>query len=247
MLPRAPRVARRNGLVRRSVSLIVVALAAVLAAWLAGIVDPPGLASPAPWAASRIGSVPAGRLAAARAALERIGVEGRAPKTGYARDRFGEAWDDVDRNGCDTRNDVLARDLRDVVFAKSAARCIVSSGTLDDPYTAKRISFARGERSADVQIDHVVALSDAWQKGAQHWSAERRRAFANDPANLLAVDGPANQEKGDGDLATWLPPQRTYRCEYAVRVVEVKAGYGLWMTDAEHRRASDLLGQCKAA
>ncbi|WP_138443150.1 HNH endonuclease family protein [Sinomonas susongensis] len=247
MLPRAPRAARRRGKLHRSVSIVVVGAATVLAAWLAGIIDPPGLASPAPWASSQIGSVPAERLVAARAALGRIGVEGRAPKTGYTRERFGEAWDDVDRNGCDTRNDVLARDLRDVVFARGSARCVVSSGTLDDPYTAKRISFARGERSAVVQIDHVVPLSDAWQKGAQRWSAERRRAFANDPANLLAVDGPANQEKGDGDLATWLPPQRAYRCEYAVRVVEVKAEYGLWMTDAEHRRAADLLGQCKAA
>ncbi|MCH6471361.1 HNH endonuclease family protein [Sinomonas terrae] len=246
-MPPRLRAARRAGLLRRSVSLIIVVALAVLAAWLGGIIDPPGLASPAPWAASQIGSVPAERLATAKAALGRIGVEGRAPKTGYTRERFGEAWDDVDRNGCDTRNDVLARDLHDVVFAKSSARCIVSSGTLDDPYTAKHISFARGERSADVQIDHVVPLSDAWQKGAQHWSAERRRAFANDPANLLAVDGTANQQKGDGDLATWLPPQRTYRCQYAVRVVEVKAEYGLWMTDAEHRKAEDLLGQCKAA
>lgn len=247
MLPRALRAARRRGPLRRSISLLLVAASAVLAAWLAGIIDPPGLASPAPWAGSQIGSVPAERLAAAKAALGRIGVDGRAPKTGYLRERFGEAWDDVDRNGCDTRNDVLARDLRDVAFAKNSPRCVVASGTLDDPYTAKRISFVRGERSADVQIDHVVPLSDAWQKGAQHWSAERRRDFANDPANLLAVDGPANLEKGDGDLATWLPPRRTYRCEYAVRVVEVKAEYGLWMTDAEHRKAADLLGQCRTA
>ncbi|MDQ4503077.1 HNH endonuclease family protein [Sinomonas sp. ASV322] len=215
------------------------------ASWLVGIVDPPGLASPAPWAASQIGHVPAARLEAAKADLARIEVAGRAPKTGYARERFGPAWDDVDRNGCDTRNDILARDLLDVAFVSGPARCMVASGILADPYTTRSIEFRRGERSSDVQIDHVVPLSDAWQKGAQQWTAERRREFANDPANLLAVDGPANQEKGDGDLATWLPPAKSFRCEYAVRIVEIKAAYGLRMTDEERRRAGELLGQCR--
>ncbi|MEA5454082.1 HNH endonuclease family protein [Sinomonas sp. JGH33] len=214
-------------------------------AWLLGIVDPPGFASPAPWAASQIGSVPAARLDAAKAELGRIEVAGRAAKTGYARERFGGAWDDVDHNGCDTRNDILARDLIDAVFAAGAGRCIVASGTLRDPYTSRSIQFRRGERSGDVQIDHVVPLSDAWQKGAQQWTAERRREFANDPANLLAVDGPANQEKGDSDLATWLPPAKSYRCEYAVRIVEVKAAYRLRMTEEERRKAGELLGQCR--
>ena len=231
----------------RPVGLALAAAVVLVLSWLLGLVDPPGLASPAPWAASQIGSVPADRLAAAKAALAGIQVQGRAPKTGYTRERFGEAWDDVDRNGCDTRNDVLARDLKSVIFAKGSLHCIVSSGALDDPYTAKHIQFVRGERSAEVQIDHLVPLSDAWQKGAQQWTAERRRAFANDPANLLAVDGPANQEKGDGDVATWLPPQKSFRCEYAVRIVEVKSRYALWMTDAEHRKAEELLGQCRAA
>ena len=237
MLLRAPRV----------VGFALVAVVALVLSWLVGLIDPPGFASPAPWAASQIGTVPAERLGAAKAALATIQVQGRAPKTGYTRERFGEAWDDVDRNGCDTRNDVLARDLKDVVFTKASLHCIVASGELDDPYTAKRIQFVRGERSADVQIDHLVPLSDAWQKGAQQWTAEQRRKFANDPANLLAVDGPANQEKGDGDVATWLPPQKSFRCEYTVRIVEIKAQYGLWMTDAERQKAQQLLGQCKAA
>lgn len=245
MPPRAPTAARRS-LRRRALAAVVIAVLVVVGSWLVGLVDPPGLASPAPWAGSQIGSIPAERLASAKAALGRITVAGRAAKTGYDRERFGEAWDDVDRNGCDTRNDILGRDLREVIFTKGSPHCIVASGMLDDPYTAKHISFARGQRSADVQIDHIVALSDAWQKGAQQWSAEQRRAFANDPANLLAVDGPANQEKGDGDLATWLPPQKSYRCEYAVRVVEIKAEYRLWMTGAEHDKAAELLNQCKA-
>ena len=237
MRPQRPRL--------RLASYAAAAVLTVVASWLVGLLDPPGLGSPAPWAGSQIGSVPAGRLAAARAALATIAVEGRAAKSGYSRERFGQTWDDVDRNGCDTRNDILVRDLRAVVFVTGTGNCLVASGSLGDPYTGQSISFARGERSADVQIDHVVPLSDAWQKGAQQWTPQQRLAFANDPANLLAVDGPANQQKGDSDLATWLPPAKSFRCEYAVRIVEVKAAYRIWMTDEEHRRAGELLGQCR--
>ncbi|NUP73596.1 MAG: HNH endonuclease [Sinomonas sp.] len=248
MPQRSRAAARRPGRRRPSLSAAAFGAGAALAvvlSWLVGLVDPPGLGSPAPWAASQIGSVPAPRLEAAKSALAELAVQGRAPRTGYTRERFGQAWEDVDRNGCDTRNDILARDLRSVIFSKSSADCVVASGSLGDPYTGRFISFARGDRSADVQIDHVVPLSDAWQKGAQQWSAERRLAFANDPANLLAVDGPTNQLKGDSDLATWLPPSRSFRCEYAVRVVEIKAKYEIWMTDAEHRKAGELLSQCR--
>jgi hypothetical protein len=128
----------------------------------------------------------------ALALLEELPVKGRAPKTGYDRDQFGEAWLDVDRNGCDTRNDMLNRDLRDIVHANSVA-CKVQSGTLDDPYTGTTIPFLRGQdTSSDVQIDHVVALADAWQKGAQQLTFEQRVAFANDPLNLQSTNGPTN-------------------------------------------------------
>jgi hypothetical protein len=225
-------------------ALVVAAVAAVLG-WFAGLVDVPGLESPLA-AQSHVGGVPAARLENAKAALAAVAVKGRAPKTGYARTQFGPAWADADRNGCDTRNDILARDLRNPELKAATRDCVVLSGTLQDPYTGKAIAFQRGERSADVQIDHVVALSDAWQKGAQQWTAQKRLEFANDPANLRAMDGPANQEKGDGDLATWLPPNKSFRCEYAVTVVEVKAGYGLWMTEAEHHKAADILSACRA-
>jgi len=135
---------------------------------------------------------------------------------------------------------VLRRDLAATVVED----CAVLSGILDDPYTGVAIAFARGPSSADVQIDHVVALADAWQTGAQSWAPDRREAFANDPANLLAVDGPANQEKGAGDAATWLPPNRGYRCVYALRQVRVKAAYGLWVTAAEHAALERQLDRC---
>ena len=183
----------------------------------------------------------------ARTELDGLAVKGRAPRTGYDRDQFGPAWADVDRNGCDTRNDVLARDLTGVTFQEGTHDCVVLSGTLDDPYTGEAIDFVRGPASAAVQIDHVVALSDAWQKGAQQWDAETRRQFANDPANLLAVDGPTNGAKGDGDTATWLPPSTGYRCAYVVRQVRVKAAYGLWVTEAERAAMDRQLDRCIVA
>src|SRR5450759_5212954 len=123
--------------------------------------------------------------------------------------------------------------------------CLVLSGTLQDPYTAMTIMFVRGQStSAKVQIDHVVALSDAWQKGAQQWSTQRRTAFANDSLNLLAVDGPTNARKGDGDAATWLPPNKAYRCSYAARQVAVKVKYGLWVTGAEGEALTRILAAC---
>jgi Protein of unknown function (DUF1524)/Excalibur calcium-binding domain len=181
----------------------------------------------------------------ALAALAEVDVRGRAPRTGYDRARFGDGWVDTDRNGCDTRNDVLARDLTGETFRPGTNDCVVVAGTLDDPYSGRTIEFRRGEETSDdVQIDHVVALSDAWQKGAQGWDADRRTAFANDPLNLLAVDGPLNQQKGDGDAATWLPPDGSYRCAYVARQVAVKSGYGLWVTRAERDAAATVLAGC---
>ncbi|MDQ0665493.1 pyruvate/2-oxoglutarate dehydrogenase complex dihydrolipoamide acyltransferase (E2) component [Arthrobacter ulcerisalmonis] len=176
--------------------------------------------------------------------LAALPIKGRAPKTGYDRAQFGQAWADVDRNGCDTRNDILKRDLTGVAYTNSVP-CKVQSGTLADPYTGTTISFVRGSgTSSAVQIDHVVALSDAWQKGAQQLTVEQRTAFANDPLNLQATDGPTNQQKGDGDAATWLPPNKGFRCEYVARQISVKVTYGLWVTQAEHDAMARILGDC---
>ena len=185
------------------------------------------------------------KAGSALAALATLKVKGRAPKTGYDRALFGQAWADVDRNGCDTRNDVLRRDLSSFVLKTGTHGCLVLSGRLHDPYTGTVIAFLRGQStSAKVQIDHVVALSDAWQKGAQLWSTSRRTTFANDSLNLLAVDGPTNGRKGDGDAATWLPPNKAYRCSYAARQVAVKAKYGLWVAGAERDALVRILASC---
>ncbi|MGG6381326.1 GmrSD restriction endonuclease domain-containing protein [Paenarthrobacter sp. NEAU-H11] len=176
--------------------------------------------------------------------LATLPIKGRAPKTGYDRALFGQAWLDVDRNGCDTRNDMLKRDLTGITYTNSVP-CKVQSGTLVDPYTGATISFLRGSgTSSKVQIDHVVALSDAWQKGAQQLTTEQRTAFANDPLNLQSTDGPTNMKKGDGDAATWLPPNKGFRCEYVSRQISVKATYSLWVTKAEHDAMARILADC---
>jgi Excalibur calcium-binding domain/Protein of unknown function (DUF1524) len=177
----------------------------------------------------------------ALAAVVKLTVKGRAPKTGYSRDRFGQAWYDADRNGCDTRNDILRRDLKSRQMKNA---CKVMAGTLaPDPYTGTSIRFVYGGAS-EVDIDHVVALSDAWQKGAATWAAGKRLALANDPLNLLAVDSSANRSKGDGDAATWLPPHKAYRCTYVARQVAVKGKYGVWVTTAERDAIVRVLRTC---
>ncbi len=177
--------------------------------------------------------------------LATLPVKGRAPKTGYERDRFGQSWADVDRDGCDQRNQVLARDLTAVEFRPGTRDCVVLSGALLDPYTGDGVPFLRGRAtSADVQIDHVVSLSNAWQTGAQQLESEMRELLANDPLNLLAVDGPTNSSKGDGDAATWLPPQRGYRCAFVARQVAVKAKYRLWVTPPEAEAIARILRSC---
>jgi hypothetical protein len=184
--------------------------------------------------------------AAPGSALEALGtlaVKGRAPKTGYARTQFGEAWADVDHNGCDTRDDILRRDLTALRFRASSRGCVVVAGILADPYTGASIPFVKAA-AAKVQIDHVVALSNAWQTGAQQLPAATRLALANDPLNLLAVDGPANQEKGDSDAASWLPPSKAFRCTYVSRQVAVKVRYHLWVTAAERDAIARVLKSC---
>jgi Excalibur calcium-binding domain/Protein of unknown function (DUF1524) len=177
----------------------------------------------------------------ALAAVARLTVKGRAPKTGYTRDQFGQAWFDVDRNGCDTRNDILRRDLSSRQMQNA---CKVLAGTLaPDPYTGTSIRFVYGGAS-EVDIDHVVALSDAWQKGAASWSAGKRLELANDPLNLLAVDASANRSKGDGDTATWLPVNKSFRCTYVARQVAVKGKYGVWVTSAEKDAMTRVLQTC---
>ncbi|MBV7281845.1 DUF1524 domain-containing protein [Corynebacterium sp. TAE3-ERU30] len=196
------------------------------------------------------GELPAAAVAAA-ALLDELEVKGRAPTTGYSREEFGQRWsDDVTveygHNGCDTRNDILRRDLVEITLKPNTRDCVVLRGQLLDPYTGEWMDFERGERSAEIQIDHVVALSNAWQTGAQQLSPEVRRNFANDPRNLLAVSGWQNQQKGAGDAATWLPKNSSFRCSYVRSQIEVKHAYALWVTPPEKAAMERILQQCPA-
>jgi len=201
---------------------------------------------PSPTVSPTPSASPAQPARLARAALAQLPVKGRAPKTGYERTQFGAAWTDIDHNGCDQRNDILRRDLVGVVAVPGTHDCVVRSGILHDRYTGRTITFQRGARSADVQIDHVVALSDAWQKGAQQLDPLQRTSLANDPLNLLAVDGPTNQGKGDSDAASWLPPNKAARCAYVARQIAVKLRYHLWVTEAERYAMDQVLATCPA-
>ena len=174
-------------------------------------------------------------------ALTKLEIKGRAPKTGYTRAAFSDGWGTV--SNCDVRNYILTRDLTEITFVPHT--CKVESGQLIDPHTPSTILFLRGpDTSDDIQIDHVVALSDAWQKGAQLLTPTDRYALANDPLDLLAVQGDANQQKGDGDAATWLPANKSYRCPYVARQIAVKLKYHLCVTHAEYDAIAKVLAEC---
>lgn len=221
---------------RAAVALVVLVLCvlALVAGWWA--------TDPGP---DQIYPVTATELAQARTLLGELQVREPTTSPKYDRTAFGPAWADEDHNGCDTRNDILARELTKTKVKDGTNGCVVLSGTLVDRYTGETISFTRGQdTSSDVQIDHVVALADSWYKGASAWDDAQRQAFANDPLNLLAVDGPSNQEKAAYDASLWLPPNREFRCQFAVIQIRVKAEYDLWVTNAELRALGKQLNSC---
>lgn len=171
--------------------------------------------------------------------LEKLEVKGRAPKTGYSREQFYDGWPNVD--GCSLRQRILKRELGDTARLND---CNVVAGEYDEPYTGEHVILSSREDVSKIQIDHVVALSDAWQKGAQYMSAETRREIATDPLNLLAVDGAANKQKSDGDAATWLPKNKKFRCQYVARQISVKYKYSMWVTQAEKEAMVRVLSNC---
>jgi Protein of unknown function (DUF3761)/Protein of unknown function (DUF1524) len=257
--PDGQRGGRRRVAAHRSIPVVLAAITLLTAACSVGKAEAPAATaspgsqiggpaaspSPAPSPAPSPGTSAAGPHTAL-ALLARLTVKGRAPMTGYERAAFGAAWTDTNRNGCDTRNDVLRRDLTNRQVKTGTDNCVALAGWLaPDPYTGTRIHFVYGGAS-EVDIDHVVALGDAWQTGAFRWVPRKRLALANDPMNLLAVSASANRSKGDGDAATWLPSNTTYRCAYVARQVAVKAKYGLWVTSAERAATARILDRCPA-
>lgn len=181
-----------------------------------------------------------GQAVAAEAGALRITDRGRI---GYDRDEFPH-WTDPDGNGCDTRNDILARDLDEIIWAEDGCRVMI--GTLVDPYTGETIEFVRGpETSPQVQIDHVIPLSAAWQGGADSWTTSEREQFANDPVNLEAVSGPENQAKGDRLPGEWLPADAGYHCVYVARITYLADRYDIAVTLQDRDAMVDIASGCR--
>lgn len=189
-----------------------------------------------------------GKSGAVLAALNTLAVKGRGPLTGYSRAKFGAAWTDnngdpLGHNRCDTRNDVLHRDLTAVTY--KSGHCTIATGSLAEPYTGKTVHFVRGVKTSSlVQIDHVAAIGNVWVTGGAQITQTQRVNIANDPLELLAVDGSANEQKGDGDAATWLPSNKSFRCRYVAIQVAVKVKYHLWVTSAEKAAITKVLSSC---
>lgn len=232
-------------------------LAAVLGATvaaIAAIIALPSLpalsvdALPAPTSTTAATTSPlTGDAALALEQLEQLVVAGGVSQDTYQRDMFGQRWADIDRNGCDQRNDTLARDLIDVTTKPGTRDCVVLAGTLHDPYTGQTITFQRGQGTSElVQIDHVVPLAWAWRHGASTWTEDQREHFANDPLNLQAADGSANQSKSDKGPADWMPPNTAYRCTYTERFVEILSTYQLTVDPADYTALQAQLTSCTA-
>ena len=213
--------------------------------WTPGTSAAPTSSAPA---AAPVGPGRTEAFADARAALAGLPVKGWDRTQDFKRYRFGKAWsDDVNvefgRNGCNTRDDILRRDLSNLEVRRGT--CYAERGTLHDPYTGEVIAFVRGpDTSNAVEIDHVVSLADAWYKGAREWDDQRRLDFANDPRNLLAVSPKANFDKAFRDAASWLPPNAGFRCAFVARQVDVKSAYGLWVSAKEKQAMADVLDRC---
>lgn len=228
---------------KRRRSILIFVGGTIILALLAGampqlIEESPAIDIVFPW--QQVAEPVSAEPGSALAVLNELEEKGRAPKTGYSRNEFGSGWATV--NGCDTRDIILYRDLTNTTLSDE---CTIASGTLNDTYTGDVISYNKADSSA-VQIDHVVALSNAWQTGAQQLTAKQRQQLANDPLELIAVSGDANQQKSDADAATWLPANKSFRCQYVARQVAVKHKYNLWVTPPEKKAIADILATCPA-
>jgi len=238
--------------VARPLLVVVVVVAAAGCTYPAGA--DPGGSTPRPQVTSTpdpgTGRPSAGTAKAISAELRQVRVVGTRPDVpGYQRDQFGQTWTDDHtgrggRNGCDTRNDVLAAQLTAVQY-RARSKCVVIAGTLAaDPYTGQRIEF-RKATATQVQNDHVYPLARAWDMGASRWTPERRVDFGNDQAaNLIAVAGSANASKSDEGPGEWLPLNRTYRCTYVLRYLQVAHKYALPITAADRGAAQTITRTC---
>ncbi|GAA1937388.1 HNH endonuclease family protein [Brevibacterium antiquum] len=197
-----------------------------------------------------IGTVDRDKATALIASLE---TSKAASMKGYDRiPQYGD-WltgdDSSDPSFCgDTRNDVLNRDFDDITYVHDDD-CQIATGTLADPYTGETIDFTRGpSTSAEVQIEHIVSLGYTYRMGAKDWTQDKREAIANDPANLIAVDGPANQSKSDLGPEDWMPTDSgnpAYDCTFVARYAFVADKYELPVTPADRKAMTSTIKACE--
>ena len=185
---------------------------------------------------------PAFTLVEARAALVTMTVAG-PPGQPYSRDAFGSGWASNARthgwdsqSGCNTRQAALMRDGQDVAVT---ANCKPETGTWLDPYSGVTLT-----NPSSLDIDHVVPLAEAWRTGAWQWDKDRRVALANDPLEVIAVDGSQNKSKSDKGPEAWRP-QNSAWCGYSLRWVAVKDKYALGLSsEAERSALEEMLDTC---
>jgi len=206
--------------------------------------EPSATAGPTPDTSSSI-PTPSAESSKALKAAEALQIRGRAATTNYSRDAFGSAWKDIDRNGCDTRNDILKRDFTTAIFKSGTGDCKVVGGTWTDPYSNETYTFETAPSGA--QIDHIVSLKNAWQMGADLWSDQMRVDYANDPLNLIATIASLNREKSDANAASWLPPYKPGRCKFIATQVAVKTKWSLYVTDSEKEVFVSILSKPECA
>lgn len=232
---------RRRGL--RPLDLALMVLAALVLAWLLI----PGIGPNLLGIGSSNSTTKTGQNSELQTALDQLPVINESPAPHYDRIRFGDGWADLDGDGCSTRNEILARDLARPTFRENTNDCVVQTGVLAEPYLGETVDFVRGAGTSElVQIDHVVALANAWRSGAWQWDDQKRLEFANDPLNLLAVDGQTNYDKGSQSADQWLPPNSGFHCEYAARQVAVKSRWELSVTSDEQKALRGILADCQA-
>ncbi|MDR3125949.1 MAG: HNH endonuclease family protein [Candidatus Nomurabacteria bacterium] len=221
---------------RRQVAVLVLVFLSLLAVFINSWLS----YSPAPPSADPQGAADNSQPLAI-SQLENLEIKNWQAASDYVRSEFGSGW--ASWQTCDTRQKILARDLSEIKYGED--NCTVLSCVLNDPYTGKVINFQRGSTTSNaVQIDHVVALANAWQTGASYWDKTQRIALANDDLELLAVDGPANNQKSAADAAQWLPSNLGFRCQYVARQIAVKLKYLLWITPDEYSAMKTVLTTC---
>jgi hypothetical protein len=203
---------------------------------------PPRLSTttPTPTPTTSVSGAPKGTVLYA---LHRLKVRDAASTVdGYERDKFGQKWADIDRNGCDQRNDVLRRDMVNLHTVPGTRGCFLAKGTLsllDDSYAATRVKYKRGNDK--VEIDHVVSLADAWGSGAHDWDVDQREEFANDFMNLEVIDSGTDTVKSDLAANDWLPDDDDDQCALVVRQISIKKRYKLSVTPAELQAMDSVL------